>query len=90
MRNFKDINYVNWRKEIYKRDNHQCQWPGCNTRKKLNAHHIKKWSDYPGLRFHTSNGITLCRNHHQLIKDNEENYEQFFFKIVSSKQNEKQ
>lgn len=90
MRNFKDKNYIEWRKKIYSRDNHKCQWPGCETKKKLNAHHIKKWSDYPGLRFHLSNGITLCRTHHQLIKDNEENYEQFFFKIVSAKQNEKQ
>ena len=88
MRNFKDKHYVYWRKQIYKRDNHQCQWPGCISKKKLNAHHIKKWSDYPGLRFHINNGITLCRYHHQLIKDNEENYEQLFFKIVSTKKHD--
>lgn len=85
MRNFKDLNYINWRKQVYDRDHYKCQWPGCNLKRKLNAHHIKKWSDYPGLRFHIDNGITLCKYHHQLIKNNEENYEQFFFKIVSGK-----
>ena len=47
IRNFNDPQYKKWRKEIYKRDNHKCQWPGCNSHKKLNAHHIRKWSDFP-------------------------------------------
>lgn len=89
MRRLYDTRYKQWIKNIFSRDKHKCQWPGCQTpHKKLNAHHIKKWSDYPGLRFHLDNGITLCKKHHDLIKDNEENYEMFFFKIVSSK-NEK-
>ena len=83
MRRFYDKQYKQWIKNIFARDKHQCQWPDCNSRKKLNAHHIKKWSDYPGLRFHLSNGITLCKFHHDLIHNNEESYEMFFFKIVS-------
>ena len=85
LRNFQDPQYKKWRKLVYQRDKYQCQWPGCSLKNKLNAHHIKKWSDYPGLRFNIDNGITLCRDHHNMIKNMEENYEQFFFKIIASK-----
>ncbi len=53
--------------------------------KKINAHHIKRWSDYPGLRYHPSNGITLCQNHHKMIKDMESDYELFFLKLIANK-----
>jgi hypothetical protein len=54
-------------------------------KKKLQVHHIKRWSDFPGLRFHPNNGITLCREHHSFIKDNEDAYAETFFKIVSNR-----
>jgi predicted restriction endonuclease len=82
-RDYKDPLYVKWRKAVYKRDNHQCQWPGCTSRSKLNAHHIKRWSDFPGLRFQERNGITLCYKHHKMIKDMEHIYEGILYKIVS-------
>ena len=90
MSRFYDKQYKQWIKNIFARDRYQCQWPNCKRRRsKLNAHHIKKWSDYPGLRFDLSNGITLCKEHHDLIKNNEENYEMFFFKIISNINREK-
>lgn len=85
-RNYNDPAYKLWRKNIYKRDNHTCQWPHCQSHKKLQAHHIQKWSDFPGLRYHPSNGITLCKTHHDLIKNNEESYAPFFLKLLLSKQ----
>lgn len=84
-RNYNDPLYKQWRKYIYSRDNYSCQWPGCSQKKKLNAHHIHKWSDYPGLRYHTDNGITLCRYHHDLIKNNESSYSGFFTRLLSQK-----
>lgn len=87
-RNFCDPEYKMWRINVYKRDNFTCQWPSCNNRTKLNAHHIKRWSDFPGLRFLVSNGITLCRYHHDMIKGLEDVYAPTFMRIVANK-NEK-
>jgi 5-methylcytosine-specific restriction endonuclease McrA len=84
-RNYQDPLYKKWRQQIYKRDNFTCQWPHCGKTKKLNAHHIQRWADFPGLRYHINNGITLCRDCHQRIKDNEENYSAFFNSIILNK-----
>lgn len=83
-RNFQDPEYKKWRKKVYQRDKHMCRWPGCGSRKRLNAHHIKTWANYPGLRFEINNGITLCYNHHKLITGSEELYEAIFFKLINS------
>lgn len=81
-RNYQDPQYKEWRKKIYARDNHKCQWPGCPNKTKLQAHHIYRWVDFPGLRYHPQNGITLCRFHHELIKNDEDSYREFFTKLL--------
>lgn len=87
MRNYNDPQYKKWRKSIYTRDSYCCQWPNCNCGKKLNAHHIYRWADFPGLRYHINNGITLCKTHHDMIKNNEDNYRGFFLKLIINKHN---
>lgn len=87
LRNFDDPNYKQWRKSVYKRDHHQCQWPGCSLKRKLNAHHIRTWANYPALRFDVNNGITLCSYHHKMIKGLESIYESAFLKILLDKKN---
>lgn len=82
MRNYNDPEYKKWRQQIRKRDNNTCQWPHCGGKKKLQAHHIHRWVDFPGLRYNTNNGITLCRYHHDMIKNNEDSYAPFFLKLV--------
>jgi 5-methylcytosine-specific restriction endonuclease McrA len=84
-RNYQDPEYKKWRAYIYRRDKFQCQWPYCKQKNKLHAHHIHKWADFPGLRYHTNNGITLCKTHHDLIKNNEESYAPFFLKLLLNK-----
>lgn len=84
-RNYNDPQYKQWRKKVFIRDNYKCQWPHCNLKSKLNAHHIKRWSEFPGLRFITDNGITLCAYHHKMIKNQEDLYAEIFLKIVASK-----
>lgn len=81
-RNFNDPEYKKWRQQIYSRDKHCCRWPGCNNKKKLQAHHICRWVDNPGLRFHLYNGITLCKTHHDMIKNNEDYYREFFTRLI--------
>jgi len=81
-RNFKDPLYKNWRTQVYKRDGHQCQWPECGSRGRLNAHHIKTWAGNPALRFSIANGITLCWRCHKKVHGKEEYYEKFFFSIL--------
>lgn len=87
-RNFEDPLYKKWRKAVYTRDNFKCQWPGCVINKKLNAHHIKTWANYPGLRFEVDNGITLCKQHHKMIQGMEDNYEAVFLRIIAQKKND--
>lgn len=84
-RDYGSPEYKKFRQKIKQLDQHKCQWPGCGATKKLQVHHIKKWSEYPGLRFHEFNGITLCKTHHQFIKNNEDHYAEMFFKIVSNR-----
>jgi hypothetical protein len=88
-RNYNDPQYKKWRSEIKKRDKYTCQWPHCTNKKKIHAHHIYKWADFPGLRYHTSNGICLCKTHHDLIKNDEESYAPFFLKIIQQCTNKK-
>jgi predicted restriction endonuclease len=88
-RNYNDPLYKKWRSDVRKRDNGMCQWPGCKAYKKLQVHHIKRWSDSVDLRYNIENGITLCKDHHKLILGNEVSYEAVFLKIIADNKNKK-
>jgi hypothetical protein len=81
-RNYQDPQYKAWRKAVYARDKRKCMWPKCCSRKKLQAHHIRRWADYPSLRYEVDNGITLCKSHHDMIKNQEDYYAYFFLTIL--------
>ena len=74
--------YAKFKKEVKSRDGRKCQWPGCETTKTLEVHHIRKWSDFPAFRFDVSNGITLCKKCHKRVTGNEEIYSEFFIKLL--------
>jgi len=53
-----------WRKAVFERDNYTC-WICERQWNDLVPHHLKKFSDYPKLRFMVSNGLTLCEFCHK-------------------------
>lgn len=81
-RDFTDPAYKRWRLAVYTRDGFCCRL--CRKgKRRLNAHHIRRWSDYPELRFVVSNGITLCRSCHCRVTGCEAAYEELFMRLVN-------
>jgi len=59
------IEYEEWRTKVFERDLYTCQ--KCDQKGGyLQADHIKRFADYPDLRFELSNGQTLCIDCHKL------------------------
>lgn len=58
------LEYKLWRKAVFERDGYSCIWCG-QKGGELNADHIKRFSDYPELRFAIDNGRTLCLSCHK-------------------------
>lgn len=81
-RNYNDPLYTKWRNEVKNRDKKKCRFPGCLSTKRLQVHHIKKWADYPTLRYEITNGITLCQKCHKLVTGQEVFFEPLFMKIL--------
>lgn len=58
------LEYKLWREAVFERDDYTCIW--CEQKGgTLNADHIKRFSDFPELRFAIDNGRTLCYNCHR-------------------------
>ena len=83
----KGLEHKEWTLKVFQADGFRCQMPDCpQTERYLNAHHIKTFSKYPGLRFKVNNGITLCRDCHRKIRGKEEKYEKLFTEIIKKRQ----
>lgn len=58
----KDIN--EWREVVFWRDNYRCQ--KCQSRRDIEAHHIRPKSRFPQLELLPGNGLTLCKKCHSI------------------------
>lgn len=57
--------YINWRKQVFERDNYICRHCGApGSKSYLNAHHIIPFSIDKSLMYDITNGITLCKKCH--------------------------
>jgi len=61
---YNSLEYKDWRKKVFERDNFECQTCG-QIGGKLNAHHIKEVCIYPNKIFDVDNGLTLCEKCHK-------------------------
>lgn len=52
--------YKEWRKAVFERDGYRCVIGGNAHGSYVQADHIKRFSEYPELRFDVDNGRTLC------------------------------
>ena len=87
-RDFDDPIYKEWRRKVLRRDSYKCQMPGCKRRgKRMQVHHIQKWSSASSLRYDASIGITLCWDCHNEVNGKEEMYIRLFYYIIQSNEN---
>jgi len=67
-----------WSRLVLARDDYTCQICGKRGGNQ-HANHIKKFANYPELRFVLVNGITLCENcHMKQVNHHEEEWESYF------------
>jgi len=55
------------RRALLRRDDGKCQFPGCNARAHLDAHHLQHWAR--GGDTALPNLVTLCTHHHAFVHE---------------------
>lgn len=78
-----DSAYMDWRKQVYTRDNFKCKMSNTDCNGKIEAHHILPWRNHPELRYNVNNGITLCHKHHPRKWKEEVEMSPFFNELIN-------
>lgn len=79
--------YNKARTAVLKRDGYKCKDCGDTKRYRLQVHHIKKWADYPTLRYSPGNMLTLCKKCHQKLWSKEEDWESYCLLLLNKDKN---
>lgn len=77
--------YRAWRKSVIIRDGGRCRWcDSLNIRQysNLEVHHIIPFSVDQSICLEQDNGITLCREHHNLTRGRENEYATFLSGLI--------
>ena len=81
-----------WRQTVFKRDDFSCLLCSNRSRKGhgvvLNAHHIKRFADFPDLRFDVNNGVTLCVHCHNMVTGKENEFEKELRELINTTRDE--
>lgn len=64
------LEYKQWRKAVYARDNWTCQDCGISGVGNLNAHHVFSYAQFPEHQLEVWNGVTVCIPCHQKYHPN--------------------
>lgn len=59
------LEYIQWRKSVFERDNYTCQCCGDSKGGNLNSHHLNSRDKFPQEKYDVDNGITLCEACHK-------------------------
>lgn len=76
------LEYKQWRKSVFERDGYKCKIANKDCVHEVHAHHILRFAEHVNLRFDVNNGITLCKNHHPLGKDEEKKMEPTYKQLI--------
>lgn len=78
-----DMAYIEWRKQVWLRDNFKCKIANPDCEGRIEVHHILGWAQFPELRYQLNNGITLCHAHHPRKRAEEKRLSPYFQSLVS-------
>lgn len=63
----KSEEYKDWARAVRRRDKNRCVI--CGSRRRTHVHHLNGWEWCYEERFEPSNGVVLCRTHHDQFHD---------------------
>lgn len=75
--------YLNWIRQVRKRDEYRCKISNRDCNGRLETHHILDFKNHPELRYDINNGITLCHAHHPRRRAEEKRLVPTFKELVS-------
>ncbi len=77
--------YKEWKIAVLARDGGKCrlcETDGNVNRKKLQIHHIIPYSIRPDLEFNVDNGVAVCKMHHDLMRNREDEWAEQLAELI--------